>query len=244
MGDNKKKWFWISLGIVAGILVLGYIGTALYFMSHFLPNTKVNGKDFSYAKEEDVADYLKSEVKKYELKITEHAGLSDMITGKEISVEYKENGVIDKLLKEQSVFLWPAAWSGEGKGLSITASADYDEKALDAKIASLTAMTTEQVQPISSMPVFNGEKFVPGDITEGTAIDADALKKAVVQAIEGLQEQLNLDEAGCYVQPPYTKESLEVQQACDAMNAYLNASVTYEMGLDTPVVVDKTIISQ
>lgn len=244
MGDNKKKWLWISLGIVAGILVLGYIGTALYFMSHFLPNTKVNGKDFSYAKEEDVADYLKSEVKKYELKITEHAGLSDMITGKEISVEYKENGVIDKLLKEQSVFLWPAAWSGEGKGLSITASADYDEKALDAKIASLTAMTTEQVQPISSMPVFNGEKFVPGDITEGTAIDADALKKAVVQAIEGLQEQLNLDEAGCYVQPLYTKESPEVQQACDAMNAYLNASVTYEMGLDTPVVVDKTIISQ
>ena len=113
MGDNKKKWLWISLGIVAGILVLGYIGTALYFMSHFLPNTKVNGKDFSYAKEEDVADYLKSELKKYELKITEHAGLSDMITGKEISVEYKENGVIDKLLKEQSVFLWPAAWSGE-----------------------------------------------------------------------------------------------------------------------------------
>ena len=52
MGDNKKKWLWISLGIVAGILVLGYIGTALYFMSHFLPNTKVNGKDFSYAKEE------------------------------------------------------------------------------------------------------------------------------------------------------------------------------------------------
>ena len=92
MGDNKKKWLWISLGIVAGILVLGYIGTALYFMSHFLPNTKVNGKDFSYAKEEDVADYLKSEVKKYELKITEHAGLSDSITGKEISVEYKENG--------------------------------------------------------------------------------------------------------------------------------------------------------
>ena len=71
MGDNKKKWLWISLGIVAGILVLGYIGTALYFMSHFLPNTKVNGKDFSYAKEEDVADYLKSEVKKYELKITD-----------------------------------------------------------------------------------------------------------------------------------------------------------------------------
>ena len=37
MGDNKKKWLWISLGMVGGILVLGYIGTALYFMSHLLP---------------------------------------------------------------------------------------------------------------------------------------------------------------------------------------------------------------
>lgn len=45
-GGQQEKWLWISLGIVAGILVLGYIGTALYFMSHFLPNTKVNGKDF------------------------------------------------------------------------------------------------------------------------------------------------------------------------------------------------------
>ena len=28
--QEKKKWLWISLGMVAGILVLGYIGTALY----------------------------------------------------------------------------------------------------------------------------------------------------------------------------------------------------------------------
>lgn len=115
MGDNKKKWLWISLGIVAGILVLGYIGTALYFMSHFLPNTKVNGKDFSYAKEEDVADYLKSEVKKYELKITEHAGLSDSITGKEISVEYKENGAIDKFIKGAVRFSVAGSMVGRGK---------------------------------------------------------------------------------------------------------------------------------
>ena len=37
--------------------------------------------------------------------------------------------------------------------------------------------------PLSSMPVFDGEKFVPGDITEGTAIDADALKISAVPVL-------------------------------------------------------------
>lgn len=47
MGENKKKWLWISLGIVAGILVLGYIGTALYFMSHiFFQIQRLTGKIF------------------------------------------------------------------------------------------------------------------------------------------------------------------------------------------------------
>ena len=103
-------------------------------------------------------------------------------------------------------------------------------------------LETEETGETSAPVVQNAD----GIYVFEAAIDAiiSKLEKAVVQAIEGLQEQLDLDEAGCYVQPLYTKESPEVQQACDAMNVYLNASVTYEMGLDTPVVVDKTIISQ
>ena len=39
----------------------------------------------------------------------------------------------------------------------------------------------------------------------------------------------------------YTKDSKEVQAACDTMNKYLKASITYTMS--ESVVVDKTLIS-
>ena len=43
----------------------------------------------------------------------------------------------------------------------------------------------------------------------------------------------------CYVMPKYTSESPEVQAACDTMNEYCKASITYTME-DENVVVDKT----
>lgn len=45
---------------------------------------------------------------------------------------------------------------------------------------------------------------------------------------------------GCYVLPKYTSDSPEVQAACDTMNQYCKASITYTM--DTDVVVDKALI--
>ena len=36
----------------------------------------------------------------------------------------------------------------------------------------------------------------------------------------------------CYVMPAYTSDSPEVQAACDEMNAYLKASITYPMDED------------
>ena len=46
----------------------------------------------------------------------------------------------------------------------------------------------------------------------------------------------------CYALPKYTSESAEVQEACDTMNQYCKASVTYTME-DENVVVDKELIS-
>ena len=53
---------------------------------------------------------------------------------------------------------------------------------------------------------------------------------------------LNMEEEACYALPKYTSESKEVQAACDTMNQYCKASITYTMG-STNEVVDKALIS-
>ena len=49
-----------------------------------------------------------------------------------------------------------------------------------------------------------------------------------------------LEKEQCYLAPEYTEKSEKVRAACDIMNSYLEASVTYEM--TEPVVVDRSLI--
>ena len=146
-----------------------------------------------------------------------------------------------KLLREQNFWLWPVAFDRE-QTLEIPVSASYDKEKLKEKISTLNVVTGEQTQPASSTPFFDGEKFVPGEEGKGTAVDVDTLNEVIGDAVSHLTEELELDDTGCYVRPKYIKDSPEVQAACDQMNPYLKARITYEM--DEPVVVDGTVISQ
>ena len=62
---------------------------------------------------------------------------------------------------------------------------------------------------------------------------------ALESKIESVQA---LNQEKCYAMPKYTSESPEVQKACDAMNNYLKASITYKM-TNQNVVVNKDLIS-
>ena len=50
-----------------------------------------------------------------------------------------------------------------------------------------------------------------------------------------------MEKEGCYKKPVYTSDSKEVKAACDEMNKYLQASITYTMTEN--VVVDKSVIN-
>ena len=242
--EKPHKWrkpLLITLGGIAGTTAAVYIGTAAYFYFHCLPNTEINGKDFSYANRAEIEDYLKEDTKNYVLEIKGRENVKDQIQGSEIGVEYEADDAAGKLLREQNFWLWPVAFDRE-QTLEIPVSVSYDKEKLKEKISTLNVVTGEQTQPASSTPFFDGEKFVPGEEGKGTAVDVDTLNEVIGDAVSHLTEELELDDTGCYVRPKYTKDSPEVQAACDQMNPYLKARITYEM--DEPVVVDGTVISQ
>ncbi len=72
-------------------------------------------------------------------------------------------------------------------------------------------------------------------------MDLEKLSSKIKEYISSFKPQLNLLDEKCYDMPKYTSESPEVQAACDTMNQYLKASITYTM--DEDVVVDKELIS-
>ncbi|MDM8124929.1 L,D-transpeptidase family protein [Mediterraneibacter glycyrrhizinilyticus] len=242
-GRRKKsmsKKPWIIAGSIVGALVVIYLGAAVFFMSHFLVNTTVNGKDFSGKTAADVEDYLKEQVADYELTILEQNNVSDVISGTDISLTYKENSQVEDALDAQNQLLWIVSLFAKSSA-DVTIEVEYDEAALQERIENLQAVTAEQTDPVSAHPEYDGNSFVVAEEQYGTKVDMETLTAKIEQYITEFNPTLDMTDEECYVMPAYTSDSPEVQAACDEMNSYLKASITYPM--DESIVVDKQLIS-
>ena len=230
---DKKIWMIIG-GIIAGLVIV-YLAISAFFMSHFYINTQINGKNFSGKNAAAVENYIKNQVADYKLTIVEQNNMTDAIKGSDISLVYKENSDIEDALKKQNAFLWPQAFFSKSSA-EVTIEVGYDEAALESKIESVQALNQEQTDPQSAYPKYDGNSFVVEPEVYGTKVDVDTFKAKVKDAITNFKSEK------CYAMPKYTSESPEVQKACDAMNNYLKASITYKM-TNQDVVVNKDLIS-
>lgn len=240
---RKKKGsrkVWIAAGGAIAAIVVIYLCISVFFMSHFYANTEINGHDFSTKTAADVESYMKKQVKDYALKVLEMDNTSDTIRGSDIDLVYKSGSEIQDAIKKQNAFLWPAGFFSK-KSTDITVNVSYDEQKLESAINGLQSVQAEQVQPISASPKFDGNQFVIEPEVLGTAVNMDALHTKITQYVSEFKAELDMEKEGCYALPKYTSGSKEVKNACDTMNAYLKANITYTMTEN--VVVDKSVIS-
>ena len=223
------------------MICLIYVAISVYFMSHFFVNTKINGKNFSGKTASDVEKYLQTNIKDYKLTILENEGRQDVISGSEIGLEYRAGTETEKLLKDQNGFAWPKAFFTENSR-KVSVNVSYNEESLNQRISQLSCLQTEQTPAENAKPEFDGNQYVIKPEVYGNAVDKERLTEQVKAHITEFQPQLDMVETKCYAKPKYVEDSKEVQEACDAMNKYVNASITYPM--NEPVVVDKALISQ
>lgn len=235
---GKKPWI-IAGSIVGGLLVI-YLGISAFFIGHFFINTTINGKDFSGKTVADVETYLKEQVADYELTLIELNNEEDVIRGSEISLVYRENSEVEDALKKQNPLLWVTSFFSKTSN-DVRIQVDFDEQVLDEKIQSIKAVTQEQTEPVSAYPKYDGSSFVVEPEVYGTAVNLEVLTEKIKEHISEFNPTLDMLEEECYKLPKYTSESPEVQEACDAMNKYCEASITYPMTEN--VVVDKNLIS-
>lgn len=230
----------IAAGVIIGVFVAAYIGVSTYFMSHFYMNTEINGHDFSMKTTADVKEYMEQQVQGYTLTIREKDNKTDSISGEDISLAYKENKDIENVLKKQNAFLWPQAFFIKNSSKA-TVDVSYDREALEEQIENLQAVKAEQIPPTSAYPKFNGTEYDVEPEVTGTEVNKELLREKIHQYISEFEPELDMEAEQCYALPRYTSDSGDVRAACNEMNQYLKASITYSM--DQPVVVDKTLIS-
>ena len=242
--NQKRKKLFKGIGLsVVGIAAVVYFGFAFYFSSHFFFNTTINGMDQSMKSVEAIEESMEQQVNVYKLVLEESDGSLTAISGKEIDLTYVKGDELTSLVKEQNIFLWPASlWKNQDMEAAVGVS--YDETKLEELLNGLSMMQPEnQNAPVSAYPEYDGEQFSVKEEDLGSQLIVDVFKGKVAEYISGFQKNLNMVEEGCYVEPAYYSDAPEVISACETMNEYLGASITYTFG-DATEVVDGSIISQ
>lgn len=240
---KRHKVLGIIGGSVLGVILAVYFGFAIFFSSHFYFHTTINGVDYSLQSVSKVEDAMTQEVGFYKLSLKEADGDVDVIDGQQIDLSYKKGEELNTVLKNQNVFLWPRSlW--ENFDIQASVGVEYDETKLENLLNGLDCMKEEnQVAPVSAVPEYDGQKFVVKAEELGSLINVDVFKEKVAEYIGGFRDTLDMVEEDCYVKASYFSDSPEVIAACETMNAYLGASVTYTFG-DATEVVDGSVISQ
>lgn len=238
-----RKKLAIILGSIVGVIVLVYLGFALFFSSHFMFFTTINGTDVTLKSVSQVEEYMRRQVADYTLTLEESDGGTEQIVGADISLEYVPGDELQKLVKGQENFLWlKTLW--DHPELKAKVGVKYDETALAEQIAGLACLVPEnQVASVNAHPEFNGTQFEIVPEVVGTQINTEVFNEAIRTSIGGFQHTMNLTETGSYIQPAFVEDSPEVIAANDAMNSYLKAQITYDFNPNTEVV-NAAVISQ
>lgn len=246
---KREKGLWIGLGILVVLLIAYGVG-AFYYHSHFLYQTSVNDTDCSNLTAAEVAAIMDSQSQQYSLQIfgRDENGVQEEIgtvTAPEIGMNWVDTqGAAQKLLNIQNEFLWiEMLWSAQN--YDMVQGVAYDADKLQEQLAQMPALQKKNmIEPEDAYISEYSEKTKSYEIvpeTLGSTLDLDQVEDVVSAAIMAGATSVDLEEQGCYKTARVTAEDTALVKACDAMNKWVSAQITYDWNGNKVVVDGDTI---
>lgn len=226
---SRRKALYIGAAAMVLVVVLVVFFTiANSYRGRFLNHTVINGVNCSGKTVEEANNALNEQVKNYSLTLKEREDVSETITGKEISLTYEDQGEVQKLLDDVSPYSWIASLFKETE-LTTGLNLNYDEAALEESLKNLRAFNPAYEQAPTDACLVQGDGvFTIQKESQGYKLDKDKVVKAIDQAIQSGETELDLDQSGCYEEPSVYSDDKELQNQLNKVNGYLNAKITYD----------------
>lgn len=232
----------IAAAAVLGAAACIYIGAAVFFWSHFLPSTVLNGIDVSGKTAKEAEAMITRQIDGYEIKITGRDGQNETLKGADIGLKPKFGDSIVSRIRQQNAFAWPAALFTRHKIEEVTV-VHFNEEAFQETANGLFCMQKEnQKEPrdaYCSEYQAGGYRVIPQE--EGSKIKKKKFMKKLSRAVSSLEEELPLEESGCYAAPDITADDSGLNQLVETLNQYTGTTLTYTIGEKTQTLDGSTI---
>lgn len=231
---NKKKII-VGTCIISFVLItVVYLGIAVYYQYHFLPGTSINGKDYSNMTVDDVKENLLDGIRTYYLKIVERNGDVEHITAEDMALNISIDGDISKIKEAQNHYLW---FLGTDKKSELKVTITYDEIKLDYAINNLKCLNDEYINSgVAPELKYDGNEFSLTEGTPGNEINKEATVQYIKDAINNMDQVLNLETAGCYIEKLDENASDSLKTTLDTLNSYLDVTITLTFGEESEII--------
>lgn len=238
----------VSMIILLILLILILIGVYMvgcrYFEDHFYRGTTVNGVNASLMTVDDVKYALQDKIRDYTLTCDERNGVHETITGDEIYMQYVDDGSLEELMESQNAKLWPIAMIAGGKHYETDIGFDFEESAVDSVMDEMACFQSENIIAAENAHVdYDGSKYVVVEAKEGTTLDREKTKEAIISAIKQGETEIDFDALGLYQDAEVSSDSSGLQEQADALNKMLETDIKYELADKTYEVDGETVKS-
>ncbi len=230
----------ISYLLIIAIL-LGYLGTSLFYLKHYYPNTTLNGEDVSNLSVKAVEEKLRSAASGYSIRVTGRDGAEVTIPAEEISFHPVFDGTLEELLSSQNAFLW---LSGLFKDTVFEAASfsDYSEEELKKALENSAFFDPSKVrQNKDAYYDFVDTKYQVIPEEPGTVLDPSKTLSVVGNAIKELSSSVDLDETECYKTADVTSDDAALNETVNELNRYIGLSFHFDYGDNSETLDGRTI---
>ena len=223
------------LGIIVAAMLLLYLLISFYFTSHFFFSTTINGTDVSFKNERQADQSIRSYTENYKLLLIEREGNTDVITGQEAGLEYKNKAYVKEALNEQKALHWIGSFFKKQEFISENLCF-YNENKLNLKLNQLNCFKQAKIEPENVSYQYTDGHYQMVKEIYGNRIEKEKLKATVADSLLKGETKLDLDANSCYINPVYTMKSPKAYKTLRYLNKCASTHVTYLFGSKREVV--------
>ncbi len=236
----------IVVGVIFGLLVLlaiAYAGVAVYFSSHFMPQTKIGSTDISLLSTTDAENSLNSKVNSYKLSISGN-GFDLTLTAKEIGLSYNATSIIQTAHSNVNNWAWPIEILKSHDATDAMVNTSNNSGMSDTITTKVNEFNATAVQPINASISYDSKtkSFAVSKEQVGTALDASKIIAAADEAVAEFKTKVSVSSEQL-LQPTLLSSDPRFATAQEAANKMLKCDLKLTMKGNTAGEVNADTIS-
>ncbi len=214
--------------MVVALLVIAYVAVALYFKTHFLPRTKINGVNVGGMTAEEAETAIGENESEYTLIIVDRDKRLYTIEGNQIDADYVPDGSVKEALLAQNSHNWIGAIFN-GNKIDVKTPMKYDSTKLENTVAALSCFDEENiVKPQDAYIVEEDGVYRVEPEQAGNEMILENVVEEVEAAVAEGDGEVYLTDA-VYVKPEITSDSPEITEPLAKIEKYTSARIVYQI---------------